>query len=104
MPIYIIMKKSAKCKWKDTEPNVMGPAENMDAEYKRPPQSIVNKARQKRILQGNRKVRKLQHKEIRMVQQKTRQAVLFLRHYDTNQVEMFTTRYKDAVINGHNNF
>ena len=79
--------------------------ENVDTECnKRPPQSTANKAIDKRELcKQMHKERKLHHDEIRIDQQETGQAILFLGHCDINQVEMFTTSAtRMMLLIGHN--
>ena len=85
---------------KDIEPKVTHSAENMHTGCNdRLSQSTVNNAMDKRELhKQTQKQDKLPHHEIITDQQKTRQVILFLRYYDVNQSEMFTSSHTKILL------
>ena len=94
-----------KRKSKDMESNVIQPAENMDIKLnKKPPKYTANKesSGQMKTQKTNARTRKILHNEIETDEQKTGQAILFLGHYDINQIEMFTSCTKTLLLARHN--
>ena len=75
------------------------PAENMGTKCnERPPQSQVNKTVDTQELPSKCKSKRFHHDEIWKDQQKTRQTLLSLGHYDNNQGETFASSYTNILL------